>query len=172
MSEMDTTIPESEKRRWTRFILPVSLAINLLFVGVFVGGGLMRHKYGSGFGGPPGMAVKHLLRHLPDDKRQSILDQISGHRMGQRSRKNALRIHNERFQKALKAEPFDANQVRLMAKNLHKARGELVDEKMELLVNVLAQLTPTERRKLLDSRFFRHLFKRGEHRYPRYDRRN
>ncbi len=161
----DVKSGELEKRSWKRFILPVSLAINLLFIGAIVGAGWMRNKHGAGFGGPPGFMVKHMLRHLPDEKQQSILDQIAGHREGQRSKKREIKGLRAEFEKALKREPFNAELVRGAAKKMYMARGELVGTKMELLVNVLSQLTPQERREIMESRFFRRLINRGGRRH-------
>ncbi len=155
------------KRSWRRFILPVSLALNLLFIGAIVGAGWMRGKHGSGYGygGPSGFMVKHMLRHLPDEKRQSILAQITDHRKAQGSRREQMKNLAQQFKKALKQEPFNAELVRKAAKNMQNARGELIDTKMQLLVNVLAQLNPRERRKIIESRFFRRLLNRGGRRH-------
>ncbi len=161
----DVKMGEPVKRSWTRFILPISLALNLLFVGAIVGAGWMRNKHGANFGGPPGFMVKHMLRHLPDEKQRSILDQIAGHREGQRSKSREIRGYRAEFEKALKGEPFNAELVRGAAKKMYVARGELVGTKMELLVDVLAQLTPQERRKIMESRFFRRLLNRGGRRH-------
>lgn len=163
----DVKTGEPVKRSWKRIILPVSLALNLLFVGAIVGAGWMRNKHGASFGGPSGSMVKHMLRHLPDDKRQSILDQITHHRQGQRSKRREINGFRGELGKALKGEPFNAELVRGAAQKMHRARGELVGTKMELLVNVLAQLTPKERRKIMESRFFRRLLNRGGQRHFR-----
>ena len=106
----------------------------------------MRNKHEAGLGGPPGFMVKHMLRHLPDEKRQSILDQITHHRQEQRSKRREIKGFRVEFIKALKGEPFSAELVRGAARKMHMARGELAGTKIELLVNVLAQLTPEERR--------------------------
>ncbi len=161
----DVKTGEPVKRSWKRFILPVSLALNLLFIGAIVGAGWMRNKHGAGYGGPPGFMVKHMLRHLPDEKQQSIIDQIAGHREGQRSKRREIRGLRAEFEKALKREPFNADLVRSAAKKIYMARSQLVGTKMELLVNVLAQLTPQERRTIMESRFFRRLLRRGGRRH-------
>ncbi|MCP4933924.1 MAG: periplasmic heavy metal sensor [bacterium] len=157
----DIKTGELAKRSWKRLILPVSLALNLLFVGAIVGAGWMRNKHGGGFAGPPGFMVKYMLRHLPDDKQRSIFDQITEHREGQRSKRREIKGFRVEFRKALKGEPFNAELVRRVAQNMHRVRGELVGAKMELFVKVLAQLTPEERQKVMESRFFRRLLNRG-----------
>ena len=172
MSEQSVKAPKPAKRRWRSIVLPVSLALNLLFVGAMVGAGWMRHKQGQGFGGPSNFALNRLLHHLPDAKRQSILDQIKGHRRAHNAKRHGLRAHHEGLKKAMGSDPFNAEQVHQMAKNLHIARGALVNDKMELLVNVLAQLTPDERRKVLESHFFRRLFNRDGRRGFRRDMHN
>ena len=161
----DVKTGEPAKRSWKRMILPISLALNLLFVGAIVGAGWMRNKHGASFGGPPGFMVKHMLRHLPDEKQQSILDQIANHREGQRSKRREIKGLRGAFKDALKREPFSAELVRGAARKMHMARGEIAGTKMELLVNVLAKLTPEERRKIIESRFFRRLLNRGGRRH-------
>ena len=164
MSDQQETFEEPVKQprnwRWGKILLTLSLALNLLFVGALVGGGWMRHKYGSGFQGPPGWVVKRLLGHLPADKRQSILDQMSAHRTAMRSKVMAIRARRKELQTTLRREPFEGADVRAAAIELKKSRHEIIDAKTDILVNVLVQLTRDERRQILDSHLFKHLFSR------------
>ncbi len=146
--------------RWGRIVLISSLALNLLFLGAVVGGGWMRHKYEAGWNGPSNYAVKRLLRRLPEEKRQVILDQVAVHRAAMRSRLRDIGKRREELKAALRAEPFDAKRVRMAAQALRAPRQEIIDARTALLVRVLEQLSPAERREMLKSHLFRHLFSR------------
>ncbi len=150
-----------KKRRWGKIVLTLSLALNLLFIGSIVGAGWMRHKYRSGWQGPPGFMVKHMLRHLPKEKRQSILEQIARHRKDIRPRFKEIDKRMGELKEALKADPFNAEQVKNLAAKLQVTRQQIVEAKTDLLISSLSRLTPEERRELLESHLFRRLFNRS-----------
>ena len=166
MSDMDPVQEQADKpprkRRWGKIILTLSLALNLLFVGAIVGAGWMRNKHGSGWQGPPRFVVKGLLRHLPEEKQRSIVDQIARHKEAMRPIIKEIRGRKNDLKSVLRAEPFDADAVRAATLELKNARRRVIDTNADLLLSVLEKLTPQERREVLDSRLFRHLFTRRD----------
>ncbi len=165
MNEPRENVPGQKQqrsaRRWPKILLVVSLSLNLLFIGAIVGAGWMRHKYGGGHGGFSRYAIKHVLKNLPENKRRAILLQIKRNNQQLRPRYEAMRKQALELKEVMKSEPFDPERVRLMANRLREIRRPIADAKMQLLVEVLGQLTPQERREVLDSRYFRLLFGRN-----------
>ncbi|MCF6199276.1 MAG: periplasmic heavy metal sensor [Hyphomicrobiaceae bacterium] len=153
--------PTTSAKGWMKAVLVFSLALNLLFIGGILGAGWMRHKHGSGrHGGPPDFVIKHLLKHLPDDKQQVILARIAAHRQVLRPVIATILTRRKELKEALGAEPFSSARVREAALQLNMSRRAILDAKTELLVRILEPLTATERRKILRHRMFRTLFSR------------
>jgi uncharacterized membrane protein len=160
------TAQNPAKRRWGRVVLILSLALNLIFVGAVVGAGWMRNKYVSNWqGGPPGFVIKRLLHHLPEQKRQKIVDQIIDNHRLLRPKYKAIRSQIHELRATLKREPFQSDAVREAAARLQMIRQEIANAKTELLVDILQQMTPQERQEILNSRIFRRLFSRSQ-RWP------
>lgn len=140
------------KRRWLLPLLFVSLALNLMIVGIAVGWGLS-HR-----GGPDGRDPRELrgtlgepfFRALPEDSRRALIRDIGENRDRFRENRESLRARVQDFLAALRADPFDAEAVaRLLDEQRTVALGrqELGEE---LLVKRLAEMTQAERNAYAD----------------------
>lgn len=90
------------KRRWMPIVLVVSLALNLLIVGMAAGTAL-RLKDGDRAKAPPGFASA-LYRALPKEDRKAMREELSGlHKKGSKHRKQDFQALSQ----ALRAVPFD-----------------------------------------------------------------
>ena len=175
-TELKSTEPEKpvSKRSWGKVILVLSLAVNLLFVGTIVGAGWVRHNGGPGWRGPQGF-VQRILRDLTSEKQQSIRALLTNHRETLRPKFEQMRAQKRELKQVLRSDPFNVDSVRQAAEKLHLSRQKLGEDRTELLIKVLQQLTPDERQKMLKSRFFRRLLRTGRprhklHRRPNRDR--
>jgi len=153
--------PTISEKGWIKAALVFSLALNLLFVGGILGAGWMRHKHGLGeHGGPPDIMLNHMLKHLPDDKRQLILARIATHRQIMRPAIANMRTRRKELRNALEAEPFSRASVRKAVLGLNLSRRAVIEARTGLLVSILEPLTGAERRKILRHRMFHTLFSR------------
>ncbi|MGI9393616.1 MAG: periplasmic heavy metal sensor [Boseongicola sp.] len=134
-------------RRWLVPALLVSLAVNLLIVGVVVGfvvspkasnldhvGGSTRSLIGAPF-----------VRALPQDDRQALMKAIGAERGRLRENREALRARFEALLGALNADPFDPEAV---AKLLQEQRTVAIRRQQigeSLLIERLKSMTPAER---------------------------
>lgn len=141
---------------WGRIVLGLSLAVNLLFVGSIMGAGFLRHQH-DWRREPPEFIINRVLKRLPEEKRGAIRALMRQNRDDMRGKFEALRAGRKALRETLRAETFSAEAVRAAAQPLLKLRGEMEANKVELLIRVLEGLDGDERRRLLESRFFRRL---------------
>ena len=152
---------------WGRALLISSLALNLLFVGAIVGAGWMRHKFHGPHGGPPDFVIKRMLGDLPGEKQSQILALLKDHRKIKGEKIRSIRAEVKLLRKVLNEDQLDTAKIRQAGQKLHSIRGELVHARTQLLIGVLEKLTPQERRKVLESRLFRRLFRPRRHSFGR-----
>ncbi|MEK6217418.1 MAG: periplasmic heavy metal sensor [Boseongicola sp.] len=136
------------KRRWLIPTLFVSLAFNLLIVGIFVGfvaspnsprnsdrnDGHMRSMIGEPF-----------VRALPRQERQALIKAIRAESGRLRENRDALRARFEALLVSLRASPFEPEAVaRLLQEQSSVAvRRQQIGE--EILINRLAAMSPNQR---------------------------
>ena len=100
------------KRRWMPILLVVSLAVNLLIVGVAVGT-VLRVKGSDHAKAPPGFGSA-LYRALPKEDRKALRGDLSKqHRKGSKLRAEDFAM----LSAALRADPFDPESVRAILAN-------------------------------------------------------
>lgn len=138
------------KRRWVWPVLIVSLALNLLFVGLMAGS-WWRH------GAPPGGrsqvfvgAVEQLMKDLPEAKRSQARQILDHHRGNLRLDRGALREAREKAKEAVLTEPYDEQKVaealsrfRALRNNQHMARHAMI-------LALMKELNLQEREQLLN----------------------
>lgn len=136
-------------RRWPRVLLVVSLALNLLFVGLIVGGlwarwhgGAPKHRVYSG-------AVEQLMPDLQQSQRQNargLLETYETEIGPLLQRQNDAR---RQARDAITAEPYDEQRTNDLLRELRDIRGELHLAMHELVLGMLQDLTPEQRRKFM-----------------------
>lgn len=150
-----TNTQARRKLPWGRILCGLSLALNLLVVGLLLGAAL-------GFdGGRKGPAARHLERvslglgaqihALPDASRERVLAAAAADgKLDKRSRWAALRAARREVIEALAAEPFDPARARAA---LERARGSALAPTRaihEAFVAEWSTLSPEERRAALE----------------------
>lgn len=98
-------------RLWLRILLGVSLALNLLVLGV-VGGAIARHGGSDGMRAPPRTIGAAMFRELPREDRRVLRAQSNGTHGDRHARQKAVALA---VGKAVRATPFDsAGLVRIL----------------------------------------------------------
>jgi uncharacterized membrane protein len=143
----DTGPSDAAPRRWPRWkgiLFVVSLALNLLVVGV-VATAAIRHRLAP----PPGYSqatVVTFARTLPEPRRRELWNATRAERLALRPYRAALRQARAEVRSALVAEPFDVTRFKAAHERLLDA--ELGARKVAHLLfeSVALRMTPDERR--------------------------
>lgn len=140
-----------QKRRWVLPLLFLSLAMNLLVVGVVIGwlispGGPKR----SDFGSARGLVGEPFLRALPEEQRRAMLRDAMREAPRIRESRENLRARFDAFLGALRAEPFDTDLVADLLDQQRSVAQRRQDIGEGLLLERLAAMTPAERRAYAD----------------------
>ena len=114
--------PRPQMRLWLRILLGVSLALNLLVVGL-VGGAMWRFGGPDGTRPPPRTIGAALYRALPREDRRALLAQSRGKFPGVRDGRRKAGI--QAVSAALRATPFDADAVMAILEAQAAARDDL-----------------------------------------------
>ena len=141
----------SERTFPWRTLLFISVAINLLIVGVAVGAygaGLRFERQGAGapFAGP-----RSLLAALPQDARAKVRSQLEQTWAQTRAlRQQAGQARRDAFDAAA-VEPFDPARVRAAFARVRAADAASFGAFHDNMIAALAQMTPDERRRAIDA---------------------
>lgn len=143
----DTGPSAAAPRRWPRWkgiLLVVSLALNLLVLGI-VATAAVRHRLAP----PPGASqatVLNFARTLPDPRRRDLWEATRAERTALRPYRGELRRAREDVRKTLTAEPFDADRFKAAHAQLLEAESSARKAAQTLFETVVMRLTPDERR--------------------------
>ena len=132
----------SVPRPW-RYIVVISLAVNLAVLGVVVGSAFDRHGPGRGpkMGGP----VAPLVMALPEESRDALRSAFRAARPPRGERDDRGRASFEALLSAIRAEPFAPEAV-IAALNEQRQAGDARLGRLEAaLAEELARLSSTER---------------------------
>lgn len=132
-------------RAWVKWLLALSLALNLAVIGLIAGmAWRLAGPDGPGFRPPPLPGAVYTRALDPRDRR-ALMGDMRRALNGDRPDRAALRGQYRRMIAALRAEPFDPEAVRaLIAAQSAVARARL-DLGQRLLADHLAAMTPAER---------------------------
>ena len=153
---MTETTPDTPKRRrWLVPLLFVSLAVNLLVVGVVAGAMFSpdgpRHWGGEDHRALRGVVGEPFFRALPVRERRALVRDAAANHDRMRESRASLQERLDAFLMAIRSDPFDADQVaRLLADQRQAAIGrqELGEE---LLLNRLAGMSAEDRASYADA---------------------
>ncbi len=140
-----------ESGRLVRYCLVVSLALNLLVVGIFVGA-IAGHDRRSHGWNPAGMSVRPLINALPDAERSVLID-----RLREASKSEAgdagtvIRRNVELLASAIEADPYDAEAVLSAFQKQRETFGRLGEKGHSAIVDVISELSPEDRVSLAET---------------------
>ncbi len=145
---------ETPKRGWLKLLLFVSLAANLLIVGI-IGGAFLSNR---GNDGPPDRIARQVqsligapfFRALPDGDRRELVRALDPKRDRLKENREALRGRFEAFLGALRTEPFDAAMVKKLLEEQRLVAVRRQDIGEDLLIERLEAMTPGARAEYAD----------------------
>jgi len=112
MTDQDPNLKRDKgKTRWTRIVLFASLATNLLVIGV-VAGALIAGHDDRDRTALRGLGYKPFMSALPREDRRALREALERDADSFRDNRMELRAQFEAFLAALRADPFDASEVR------------------------------------------------------------
>jgi len=117
---MQNSTPDNPKpRRWPRVLLAVSLALNLLFLGLFAGASF-RHRSLDAVSGPPRTIGGAMFRALPSEDRRALR---AGSKTSHQDRRAGQKADAKAISAALRQTPFQADALRdiLAKQGAHRA---------------------------------------------------
>lgn len=151
--------------RWLLPLLFISLALNLLIVGIVVGwmashGGDRRGEYGA----VRGLVGEPFLRALPDDHRQAMLRDVMREAPRIRESRDSLRARFQAFLAALRADPYDPSAVAALLQQQRQVALQRQDIGERFLLQRIEAMTPQEREDYASAleRSFRRLTRRDD----------
>ncbi|MEM7774192.1 MAG: periplasmic heavy metal sensor [Pseudomonadota bacterium] len=152
---MSETEPKTVKERrgaprWMKWLLIVSLSINLLIAG-FAIGAAWRFRHG-----PPNVIerIKRFAHSLPTDRRDAVLSTIETRRATFRELRRELRRARRALGETVAADAFNAAAYQERFDAFKRAQSQLSDHVGGTFGEIAAVLTVEQRRKLL--RYWRH----------------
>jgi uncharacterized membrane protein len=151
---------EGRSINWLKWGLVASLAVNLGFIGMMAGA-LMQ---GPSRGRPPGVALLHYARALPEPYQDDLRRQMRAHRGEWAEAREALRGQRAALAAALTADPYAPETVAAIFEREVRLTGQLSTHGAELLLAQIARMSPDERAAYAEAlREERHGHKRSRH---------
>ena len=145
---MNENAASRPRRSWVKPLLFVSLALNLVVIGAFVGRALApdRPRWSDGVAGSMrGVIGAHFTRALDPGDRGALHDKLTGKRSHLQASRGRLRDLLDELLAALRAEPFQPDDVRRI---LQEQRGVAEERQLlgeSLLLERLEAMSPEER---------------------------
>lgn len=139
------------KRRWLLPLLFVSLAANLLIVGVVAGAMLSPNGPRGDQRDIRGVVGEPFFRALPEHARREMVRDALSSRDRVRESREALKQRFDAFLAALRADPFDAEEVARLLGDQRQAAVRRQELGEELLLRRLVSMSAEERAKYADT---------------------
>ena len=131
------------ERKWLVTIVVISVALNLLLVGFYIGQQLLPVRTNVSI--DPTMGLPRMLQGLPDDRRRALLQDVDVSRREIASRHRALQKVQIDIERAMAMEPFDAESLANALENFRRRFDENQEDSHRLLVQLFEQMNPDER---------------------------
>lgn len=141
------------RRWWLLPLLFISLAINLLVVGVVVGWLVSPNgsKQVREFGPARGLVGEPFLKALPPAQRRELIQEARRESRGLRETRESLRSRFEAFLTAIRAQPYNPDAAANLLGEQRNAAAERLDLGERLLLERLEAMTVSERRTYADA---------------------
>lgn len=148
---MNATPEKARGRRWVWPVLIVSLALNLLFVGLMAGS-WWRH------GGPHGSrnevfvtAIEQLMKDLPQAKQDRATQLIEEYREAMKSFRDDSKAARDGAKDAVLTEPYDEEKVTRALSRFREIRNGQHEARHAMILGLLKELSLKEREQLLEN---------------------
>ena len=131
------------ERKWLITIVVISIALNLLLVGFYIGQQPLPGRTNLRI--DPTMGLPRVLQGLPEDRRRALLQDVDVSRREIASRHRALQKVQIDIERAMAMEPFDAESLANALENFRRRFDENQEDSHRLLVQLFEQMDPDER---------------------------
>ena len=138
-----------KRRRWVLPVLVVSLALNLLFVGL-IAGSWWRHGPSASRDRIITGAVERLMQDLPEDKRSHAAQLLKQHRESVRPVREQLRDARAAAKEAVHADPYTEVKIQAALARFRDIRTSQHESMHAMVMDLMKQLTLEERKELLN----------------------
>lgn len=152
--------------RWMKLLFVASLALNFIVIGVFAG-----HRLGLWHGGHHHGLRHHILKIMPEDKREQVDQILKAHREKYPFRKRRFRANWPKYEAALREQNFDrAAFLKLFEQDAEQHSTRIVDSGTAI-ADIAELLSPQERVEVLD-KIKKHWKHRRRFRHRHHDQRH
>lgn len=152
MTQADGNESAAPRRRWTRIALLISVALNVLFLGVVVGAGWMHWQDdGRARSFSFSRGVEKLIKDMPADRKPIAQSALDRYRNDVRPRWREVGEARRAAFEALRAEPFNEDQAKAALDRLDTLRESQRELMGTITFDLMRQLTPEERRTFLQA---------------------
>ena len=131
------------ERKWLITIVVISIALNLLLVGFYIGQQPLPGRTNLRI--DPTMGLPRVLQGLPEDRRRVLLQDVDVSRREIASRHRALQKVQIDIERAMAMEPFNAESLANVLENFRRRFDENQEDSHRLLVQLFEQMDPEER---------------------------
>jgi uncharacterized membrane protein len=147
-----TVAPPASARagRWSRWILFVSLALNLFFVGAWAAFAWRHYAWERHRPWTPATRIERLAAALPAGDADKLRSEFRAHQGNIEAAIMSYRQAQRGMRDALRAEPFNADALRSAMAEARSARGKLDEALQDVIASAGAAMTPEGRRSLAD----------------------
>ena len=132
------------ERKWLVTIVVISVALNLLLVGFYIGQQPLPGRTNVSI--DPTMGLPRVLQGLPEDRRRALLQDVDVSRREIASRHRALQKVQIDIERAMAMEPFEPDELAQALENFRRRFDENQEDSHRLLVQLFEQIDPEERR--------------------------
>ena len=132
------------ERKWLVTIVVISVALNLLLVGFYIGQQPLPGRTNVSI--DPTMGLPRVLQGLPEDRRRALLQDVDVSRREIASRHRALQKVQLDIERIMETEPFEPDELAQALENFRRRFDENQEDSHRLLVQLFEQINPEERR--------------------------
>ena len=136
--------------RWSRWILLVSLALNLFFIGAWAAFAWRHYAWERHRPWTPATRIERLAAALPAGDAEKLRSEFRTHQGNIEAAVTAYRQAQRKTRETLRAEPFNADALRSVMAEARNARGKLDEALQDVIASAGAAMTPEGRRSLAD----------------------
>ena len=143
---------DAPRSKWWSVLLVGSLALNLLVGGAMLARGLTRESPERLMGTSYAQLIpRGFFKEIPRERRREILDILKKYRKDFRADRDAAEEVSARLGEALGAEPYSVESVNAVVAEFAAKSRDLAARGGAAAVEIIATLTPEERRVLAES---------------------
>ena len=130
------------ERKWLVTIVVISVALNLLLVGFYIGQQPLPGRTNVSI--DPTMGLPRVLQGLPEDRRRALLQDVDVSRREIASRHRALQKVQLDIERIMETEPFEPDELAQALENFRRRFDENQEDSHRLLVQLFEQIDPEE----------------------------